>query len=266
MKKLLFCLVFLPLLVFSRVSAQDFNYQRAYQDYLYNYSIYLSAHDNYTLRRANFLEYKTLLSEDEAEKATLAMLQARDKTLETLLTAIRMKIKETEGIPDAQKASLYSRLDPEVKFYQDHEVKLTSALTLPDLAGDSDVAKDRFSSSTEPLIYTALVEVSIGSLNNERGLIEDSITDLKTKVAEIKTAGDKNISFIDKHFVDLENMLSRSQYKETEARTNIALMEKSVRNRIDFYNDAITSVQGSYVFLKEVVTKLKEIIRLIKIN
>lgn len=266
MKKLLLGLMLTSFLAVSPVLAQGFSYPKAYQDYLYNYSLYLTAHDNYVLRRANFLQYKTLVSEEEAKSATLAMLESRDETVKTLLTAIRMRIKENNGIPDAKKESLFSRLDPEVGFYEDHRVKLGSAATLSDLVKDSDLAKERFESSTELLIYTALVNISTGKVNGERDLVEKVIPDLKAKISEIKTTGDKDMSFVDKYFVDLENKLARGRDKEAEAETSIALAEKSYRDRVDYFNDAIAAVQGSYVYLEEVVTKLEEIIRLIKIN
>jgi len=267
MKRLIFLFIFGGMVLGGRcVLAQEFNYDKAYQDYEYNYSLYTRAHDDYVLAKARYLPDKTLISGEEAKKATLMMLQARDETVRTLLTAIQMRVNENKGLSGSQKESLFKQIDPEVKFYEDHKIKLVSAGSLDDLVSDSNKAKDRFESITQPLIYASLVNLSIGKTVYERGNVEKVIFDLKAKVAEIKSVGDKDTSLFDRNFIDLENKLTRSQDKETEAQDLVTNANKSFAKKVSYYNNAIAAIQGSYLYLREVATYLKEMIRIIKTN
>lgn len=265
MKKFLVILLISGLaLCGSAVLAEEFDYPRAYQDYEYNYSVYQRAHDDYVLAKARYLQYQTLVSEDEAKKVTLSMLQARDEVVKTLLTAIRMRIRENKGLADSEKESLYKSIDPEVKFYEEHKTKLGSAGSLADLARDSDVAKEHYNSITNLVIYSSLVSVSTGKTSHERKQLEKIILDLKIKVVDIKLAGDKDVSFLDRLFIDIENKFLRSRDKEIQARETILSGEKSFKDKTEYYNEAISGIQGSFLYLKEGVSYLKEAVRLIK--
>jgi len=252
----------------QKVKAEDFDYQTAYKDYQYNYNLYNRLHEEYKLARVSYMQYGTLLSEEEAKKAALAMLQARDGAIITYLTALRMRIKESGGLGDSEKESLFRRIDPEVSYFEEHKGKLASVGSLEDFVGDSDEAKERFSNSTEIVFYTSLTNIAIGNTAYERKQIEEIIVNLKSKISDIKLAGDKDVSVFDRFFVEIDNKLQRSREKEDGAKDIIGKSEKSYRkdDKVNYYNDAVGSVQGSYLYLKEIVSYLKEIIRVIKIK
>jgi DNA repair exonuclease SbcCD nuclease subunit len=178
-----------------------------------------------------------------------------------------MKIKENEGVTDSQKESLYSRLDPEVKFYEDHRTQLAGAGSLDDLVSASDLAEKRYTGVTENLIYTSLLAISIGKTNKSRQTTGQIASALKAKVSEITENGDKDVSFLDRYFSDMESKLSESQKKAEEAEKVMAKAEKAaVRSRSSYYLDALGNVQGAYNYIKEVATNLEEMVRLIKTN
>lgn len=255
-------------IVFSgqSVMAEDFDYQQAFKDYQYNYNLYNKLYDDYRLSRARYMQYRTLVSEEEAKKATLAMLLARDETMKTYLTALRLRVMENQGLSDSEKESVFKRIDPEVKFFEEHKEKLLSVGSLKDFVRDSDKAKDRYKYFTEGVFYSALINISVGNTAYKREQIEEIISDLRSKITEIKIAGDKDVSVIDKFFVEVDNKLARSKDKELAAIDIMNQSEKSNKNKANYYNDAISSVQGSYLYLKEIVSYLKEIVRMIKVK
>lgn len=258
-------IIFILVLVAVPVTlAQDFDYQKALRDYEYNYSLYNQTHDDYVLARARYLQYRTLLSEEEAKKATYKMLFSRDEVVKTLLTAIRMKIKESPGLSDGEKESLFKRIDAEFSFFQNHQTALSSVGSLADFVNDSEKARDRFKSATEPIIYSSLVNISVAKTGYQRARIEKIIADLKAKISEIKANGDKDVSFSDHFFVNVENKLLRSRDKEIQAGEAIVSIGKSNKDKMENYNQAIGTVQDSYLYLKEIVSYLKEVLRLIK--
>src|SRR4030042_6530513 len=92
MKKILTICIFLFSFLFlvpsPAIKAQDnqeFNFDRAYQDYLFTYNQYRQAHNEYVTAREQYLNYKTLTSKTLALEQTLKMLQERDNTIRTYL-------------------------------------------------------------------------------------------------------------------------------------------------------------------------------------
>lgn len=268
---LLFVLVSVVfLLVFGfllkMVSAEDFDYERAYQDFSYNYSLYDIALNEYKNARAEYLQFETLTSKDKAKTATLKMLQARDEVIKTYLTSIRMKIKESKGLSDGQKEGYYPRIDEEFKYYESHKDKLSSAGSLEDLVKDSEEESERYESSTKIVVYTSLIGVATGKTSFLRQEIEKSITDLKAKIAEIREAGDKNVSAIERSVTDLENKVARSKDKDNQAKDMVNKIKVTQRDKASDFDEALQNVQDSYLYLKEVNTYLLEIVRQIKTN
>src|SRR6185436_20397223 len=104
MKKVILLISFLALvLISSKVTfAQTFDYNRAYSDYIYNMQLYQNVHSDYDLAKSQYTASGTLEAKEKARVATYKMLTQRDEVVKTYLTAIRMKIKETQGITGAE--------------------------------------------------------------------------------------------------------------------------------------------------------------------
>ncbi|OGM15313.1 hypothetical protein A2V56_03650 [Candidatus Woesebacteria bacterium RBG_19FT_COMBO_42_9] len=255
-------LFFLATPAYSQISnSDDFNFQRAYADYIYNFDIYRKANIDYELYRSQYLQFKTLKSQENAYNATLTMLKARDSTVETYLTAIRKKLDETPGADGAKKQILFTKIDPEVTWHIAHSDSLPSAGTLEDLTGDSDAAKVRFQSDV-PLFYETLVAVSGGKVIYAREKEEAILTSLKEKIAEISANGDKNTQLIERWILDTEEKIVRSKEKEAEAYSIVA--KASGQGSLGAYNEALIKLKEAYQYLKEANSFLEEIITEVK--
>lgn len=239
----------------------EFNFQRAYADYIYNFDIYRKANLDYELYRSQYLQFKTLKSQENAYNATLSMLRGRDATVETYLTAIRKKLDETPGADGAKKEVLFAKIDAEVAWHQDHADSLPSAGTLEDLVGDSDEAKGKFQADT-PLFYETLVAVSGGKVIYLRGRQETVLSLLKEKISEIRENGDKNTQILERWVLDTEEKIVRSREKESEAYSLIAKAGRGSSSAA--YNEALFKLKEAYQYLKEANSYLAEIITEIK--
>lgn len=261
-------ILFLILPIFGNfgVFAQEFNYERAYQDFSYNFSLYDQIKSSYTSARSEYLQYKTLTAKEKAKGETFKLLQARDEVVKTYLTSLRMKIKEHEGINDKDKESYYLRIDPEFKFFEDHKNVLSSAGSLEDLVEDSDEGRLRYENSTKIAIYTTLIAIASGKNYYFRDEIQKELNGLKSKIAEIRSNGDKDVSSIERSLTDIENKIQRSREKDSEAYAEILALKTTEKDKEETYNLALESVQQSYLYLKEVNTFLLEIVRQIKSN
>lgn len=245
------------------VSAQAFDYNKAYQDYLYNYNIYQQAHSDYDLARSAYLSSGTIASQQKAEEATVAMLVDRDQVLITYLTALRMKLRETSGVSTATQNGLFSLIDNEISIYNTHKAKVTSAGSLDDLVADSSEAASQFQ-YTQLLTYQILVAISVGETSAFRTREKDVISALRTKIAEIKTAGDKKVDSVDRALTDADAKLSRSVEKEQEALGIIAKVKLTNKDKLSAFNDAQASIGEALSYIKEANSTVKDAIRQIK--
>jgi hypothetical protein len=192
------------------------------------------------------------------------MLQARDEVVKTYITALRTRLSETGGILDDKRNALYSQIDASVLWFSDHKDKIPSAGSLDDLVKDSDEAGDYYSEK-EYMLYDTLVTISIGKIAFIREKQDATLAEIKAKVSEIRTNGDKDTSVLERWILDTENRLTRSREKEIEA---LELMPKlkGNQNKINLgtYEDVLFKLSESLQYLKDANSYMKEIIKEIK--
>jgi hypothetical protein len=250
---------------FTLTHAQEkvFDYNRAYNDYIYIYNQYRLAHTDYVAARQAFIAYKTLTSKTEALNKTLKMLQLRDEVVRTYLTALRMKLAEMTGISNYEQNILYLKLDAEVNWYIKHRNELTSAGSLEDLVDSSRKAQVRYQ-ETEVLICQALGTILASKETALREKISQEIEILKGKIAEIRQRGDKETNTAERWLLEAENRLTRSQEKQFAAQQILAKIKSYDQNKIQSYNQAQFTLEESHQYLKEANSYLKELIREVK--
>ena len=239
-------------------------YERAYQDYTYNYDIYRRANSEYESFRLQYIQYKTLTAQENAREATVRMLQARDEVVKTYLTALRTRLSETGGIMDDKRNALYSEIDASVLWFSGHKDKIPSAGTLEDLVKDSDEARDYYRKN-EYELYDALVTISIGKIASIREKQENALSEIKAKVAEIRANGDKDTGVLERWILDTENKIARSREKEFEALDLMPKLKGSGdKINTDKYDDVLFKLSESLQYLKDANSYMKEIVNEIK--
>lgn len=266
MKRLPILILISTLLLFhslTLINAQEFDFSRAYQDYLYTYSQYHTAHQDYIAAKSAYLSYKTLTAKTEAMNKTLKMLQLRDEAIRTYLTALRLKLAETTGISNYEQNVLYLKLDSEVNWYIDHRDLLPSAGTLEDLVESSTKTQEQYK-KTEVLAYQTLGTILAGKEEALRDRLKEEINKINDKIAEIRQKGDKETAILERWVLEAENKLTRSQEKQFEAQQKLAKLKPSDSNKMKKYNDARALFRESHQYLKEAHSFLKEIVREVK--
>ncbi len=245
------------------VSAQDFNFNRAYNDYLFNYGQYRQSYSEYVSAKEAYLSYQTLTSKTQALEKTLKMLKDEDEVIKTYLTALRMKLAETTGISNYEQNVLYLKLDSEVSWYAQHKESLSSAATLEDLVTSSEKVADRYK-NTEVLIYQTLGTILAGKETNFRNQLADKIQELKAKIGEIRQRGDKDTALAERWLLEAENRLTRSQEKQFTAQQILTKIKSSDTDKNQSYNKAQFAIEESHQYLKEANSYLKEVLREVK--
>ncbi len=243
-----------------------FDYNRAYADYVYNTDLYNKAYSDYQVARSAYFAAKTLAAQTNAQTATLNMLASRDEMVKTYLTALRMRIKETQGMADNDKNVAFSQIDTDFAWWTAHKTKLTSAATLDDLVADSNDAYDHYP-STLIIIYNGLFDIFAGRIDDDRSNLQRIVESIKIEVAQIKANGDKNTSQIERTLIDVDNDVQRSSTKESEAKniiTGMTLEQNQSESNNQRFEDGKTLLKESLAYLNDAEKLIIQIMTQIK--
>ncbi|OGM12588.1 hypothetical protein A2V80_00035 [Candidatus Woesebacteria bacterium RBG_16_39_8b] len=245
-------------------------YDRLYQEYSLKVEEYRRSRDEYILARSQYLKFKTLTSQNTAKEKTIIFLQARDEVVVSYIKTVIEKLKETQGIPDATRDAVITRLNDEATWFSDHKGRVSAAGSLEDLVSDSDEAKKRYE-LIDPLLYEALSVLSSGRVNRYRERLDDTFASVKSKVTEIREEDREEYKFetrkleiIDRWIFDTEGRIIRSQEKLVEADGLIAGFTSAKIRGASNYNEVLEVLGESQQYLKEASLFVKEIIREIK--
>jgi len=251
---------------------EEFTAQVAYKDYVYTFDLYKKAHSDYLLALSQYKQAQTLASKTKTQEATTKMLQARDDVVITYLTALRLRVSEAEGVNNTDKSGLYSRIDSEIAWFQDHRQTITSAGTLQDLVADSESALERYS-IVEPLAYEILSTIPLGKVEIIKSKLNSILAEIKIKTEEIRAKGDHDTTITERWILETENKITRGLDKQIEAQRLLATFqvsgESNPRLKPNYnanYNEIIDFLQQSNQLYKESSSYLKEIIRSITVT
>lgn len=258
-----FLFISLHLCIFiSPAHSQEFDFNQAFQDYLYTFSRYHTSHTEYVAARNAYQTYKTLTSKSEFLDKTIKMLQLRDDVIQTYVTALRLRLADATGISNYQQTVLYLKLDNEVAWYFNHREVFTAAGSLEDLSGLAKATNTQYP-KTEALAYQTLGTILIGKEEALQKRFMEEVTKINDKIAEIRQRGDKETSTIERWMLEAENKLILSQDKQSQAgRTLTSLTD--ARGGQGVFNQVKFLLRESHQYKKEANFYLKEIIREVK--
>lgn len=258
-----FAVVFLVFLIFTFLSPSwvfsvDFN--RAYQDYIYQYNLYREAYQEYTVAKNKYLTYKTLVTQKEALEKTKNFLQLRDQVLINYLTMLRGKILETPGVSPDQASATIRIIDIQVPWLLEHKNALLAASSLKDLVRVSSQTEDRFGRIIQVEAAKAVGIVLIGKEENLSQKMESIINTLESKLWEIKKSQDTSLE--ERWLLEAKNKQILAEEKRSLAQNGFVTL--SPKDLSSEFNKSQFTLVESHQYLKEGQLFLKEIIRRIK--
>jgi hypothetical protein len=255
-------LIFYSLLITPALS-QEYDFTRAYNDYLYNYNQYRAAHTEYAAAKQQYLAYKTLTSKTTALEKTKKMLETRDETTRTYLLALRLKLNETSGVSPYEQQIVKLRLNNEISWYESHRYTVTSAGTIPDLVDLSQEAQERYQ-ETEVIAYQTLGTILAGKESFLRDQVQEQINTLEDKMAQIRQEGKIDTKTLERWLLEAQNRLTLSKEKQFAAQSLLAQLKVREQNKGRVYSEAQDNLTESHQYLKEANSYLLEIIRELK--
>lgn len=240
-----------------------FDFQKAYQDFVFNFDKYRSTHDDYELARSQYLQSQTLAAQAKAQEATYNMLFARDEVVRSYLTMLRMRLGEAVGVSVDRREFLFTKIDQEVNWFTSHQSLLSSASSLEDQVADSNDAKTQYDRVTEALVYDVLTEISLGKQYFLRQKQVSIISDLESKLNQIRSDEQIDIGQIERWLLETKNLITRSEGKEQDVLVLQAGFAKS-KKRSDLFNQIQFRVNESIQYLKDANDFLLETIKTIR--
>jgi len=251
--------------------ADENSYAKAYQNYVDSTETYNKAHEDYVLKRAQYLRFKTQTSSTDALNSTITLLQARDQVVIDYLKTLKERLTYAKEVSDQDNAELNGKLDDEISWFADHRDKEPSASSLDDVVADSAIAKKEFD-SLNGVIYKTLSVVVYGKTLDYQSRLNDILNSLKDKMAKIKSDQRQEYTFsadklttIDRWLYESQNHLDRSTEKQQAAETAITKIDigKGLGGQ-PYYNSVLSNSNSSKQYIRETGTYLKEVIREIK--
>lgn len=247
----------------------DSMYKQAFLAYNLSLEEYKKAHEEYLLRRSQHIKFKTLTSQQDAYKATLEMLIARNDVIVAYLNVLRERLFIAEGVAYETKNRLDLAINLEKDWYLEHSQVLPSAETLENLVSDSNKASARYR-QTRILAYEVFYYVSDGKVEDLRTGLNVVINDLKMVKDRIKAEerpeyqlDSQKIKNLDRFLLESENRMARASESQLKAKQELDRLRVS-QDGLGVYNSMIVYLSEAQQFFRQVSSFLKEMIREIK--
>lgn len=237
----------------------ELEFNRAHQNYLGAYNLYLEAHKEYLIAKNQAQTYQTLTAQTLALEQTIKMLEARDEVIATFLIALRAQLSRQTNIATYKLNSLYLQLEKEINWYLEHQSVFSSAGTLPDLFKLSAETEKRYP-QTQVLFYQVPLQIFLHQEDLLHQKIQTQIDQTEALIAQIRTAGDKNTSQIERWLLEAKNKKNWAEEKFAQAQA-IQITSQGPQKQL---NQAKKSLQESRQYLKETNLHLIEILKEIK--
>ena len=262
---IIFVLSTLYFVLSGNVQAQNLTFERANQDYQYSLSLYNQAYSDYRDARDFYLSNKTLALKEDARIKTLSMLRTRDQLLIVYLTNLRAKISETKGLSDADRGAIFGKIDTEVEWFTIHKTTYDNNDSLESLFTKSDEVKDRYKTSSSPILYESLFDISLGQ---EVGLRQDQetiYTTLRSTVEKDVASGTLNSNTFSRFFKDIDGVIADLKQNEDKAKTQIQLVyNNQYYTAVTGFNQATDTLTLSAKSLTQLNKFLTEVLASIK--
>ncbi len=246
------------------LKAQTFDAKKAFEDYQFQQSLYLTTQAEYEDAKTFYKKNPTLQLREEARRKTLAMLKQRDQLMATYLTALRMQITETTGLTGDERNGIFGKLDPEVTWYQNHMASYQDGDELATLFAKSDESMNRYSNTTKLIVYESLFDITF---SQEIGLRTDHqvvYANLKNFINDRVAEGKLTIDPFNRWLNDTDVVLASLSQNEAVARKKISNLYSANYATTQIYNASVQILANSINPLKQLNNYLTEMLVLIE--
>lgn len=250
MKKFLPIFLILVICYMLGVTYIRADFDRAYQDYLYQYDQYRKNLTIFLSAKNRYLTYGTLTSQTEALIATKSFLEARDVVSTTYLQML------LEKNPDESYKKL---IGDELTFFTNHKALIPAVGSLNDGVDVSEKFDEHFP-LTKVIARQTIANIILGKIQNLDNRLANLTTGSEEKINSLKNQG-KDVTTLERWLLETKNKRLLSQQKFNEAQNQAAKLKPtkySIESSENFDKVQILIFESNQ-YLKEATAYLKEI-------
>lgn len=248
----------------TSAQAQTLTFDRAYQDYQYNLTLYGQAYSDYQDTKNAYLANQTLSLKEDARKKTFAMLVARDQLMVVYLTALRTKISELSGLSTDDKNAIFGKIDSEVNFYTNHKTSYQTNDDLPTLFNASGQSQNQYKDKSSLIVNEALFDISLGQVSGIRQNQEQIYSTLKSVINEGVAAGKLTLDPFNHWFTDIDATDTTLKQNEDTAKSQIQKIYTQSYSYQGGYSTSVNTLTSSVKSLSQLNEFLTEVVNYIK--
>jgi len=239
--------------VLSTIHAQDFTFEKAYQDYIFTQSQYQERLVDFQKAKDNYQKNQTLNLKETARQELYKLLMSREDLLRVYLIATRMKVLENKGLSNEEKQVQIKKIDTEIEWINTHKTKYQESDTVEDLTNKSKETESRYKTNTSISIYESLFYITYGELFDNKKSNLNVYSNLKKYIEKNVVENKFRIDPFNRWFGDIENA-------EKEITTNeIKAMEKIKKLYTENYNNPANNFNTTIAILEENLNKLGQL-------
>lgn len=246
------------------VFAQDFTFTKSREDYIFTEDNYRKDLSDFNLKRDSYNKNPTLSNKEILRITTYKFIESRNKLVKSYLTMLRIKTLESNGIDKSKKEEIYTKIDPEVGWYESRKNSYNTADNLEDLINKSRDEDTRFKSISLPIIYFSLAHISLGEVKGLRFKHVKIYDNLKNESQELIKLGRADSGLFDRWFKDIDQELNNITAIESNSLQEIEkIFGNDEYNRDRGYNNAIEKldpVRFNLLKLNEFIKELENVI------
>ncbi|MEK7550570.1 MAG: hypothetical protein AAB535_02190 [Patescibacteria group bacterium] len=235
-----------------KTHAQEFTFDKAYQDYVYTQTTYGRAYSDYERAKDFYLKNQTLTLKEDVRKKTYSMLRERDELERVYLAALRIKLIEI-------KVAVLPKLDSEIEWYKNHKESYKDPDPLENLFNKSKEVESRYKSDTYLVIYDTLFNITLGEMSNLRVSHEEVYKSIRENLDKNVSEGKLKIDPFNRWLTDIDLVIQNLKDNDEKAKKNISkIYEGSFVSPLSAYNSAVVPFVSSTTLLMQLNSFLGE--------
>ncbi len=208
-------IIFATLLNFSiwklnpnQIYAQEFNFNKAREDYIFTEDVYKKDLFDLNLKRSSYQKNPTLSLKEEARLSLYKFVGTRNSLVKNYLTMLRVRVSESSGVVQQQKDYVYSKIDSEAEWFSSRKSSYSEVDRLEDILRKSKEEDVRYETGTLPVIYLTLAHISLGDVKNLKENHIKLYSNLKSESENLIKLGRADASLFDRWFKDIDQELT----------------------------------------------------------
>ena len=265
-KNIFFCAIIIFLIPKFTISskAQDFSFDKAYQDYQHNLTQYQKAFSEYDYAKNAYIMNSTLNLKDDVRLKMLDLLTTRDELIRVYLTMLRMRIVENNGLTNDEKNSIFLKIDKEIEFYNNDKTKYSTNDSLTTLFSRNEELENRYKFETHKIIKEVIAYVSLGEEISLRLNHEQIYTNLRLLIDSRFSSNELVRTQFGHWFNDIDATIQIITQNEKEVRQEIDKIELNSQSKDVTCEPCNEILSYSIVSLSQYNGFLTEMINFIK--